>query len=275
MVAAGPRLRFAWQAQDTEPPGGAAARVVAAGPRLCFAWQAQDTEPPGRAAARVTIFYTPSFTHRFVTHHLSHTTLSHPFFHTQLSDYLSHMTSGSRSTPPLVAADNRVTLGFFTHKISPLRARTFGFAAFILWKFLGHSPRIDTVQGARTVFNKKMLEHYRKLKSPAKIQGLWNWALVSRGLRRAGIPIVSGTLSVEQKWSILKTMLPSQARRVSFDWWQMLADMTFLRLMYTHYHRGNLPSWTDNDSLLAQKLEGSGFMPTLETQKDFQFPERR
>ena len=39
-------LPFAWQAQYTEPPGGAAARVGAAGPRLPFAWQAQYTEPP-------------------------------------------------------------------------------------------------------------------------------------------------------------------------------------------------------------------------------------
>ena len=30
----------AWQAQYTEPPGGAAARVAAAGPRLPFSWQA-------------------------------------------------------------------------------------------------------------------------------------------------------------------------------------------------------------------------------------------
>ena len=84
-------LPFAWQAQYTEPPGGAAARVGAAGPQLAFAgavhraswkscgargrrwaaagfrvagavhraswlpfvWQAQYTEPPGGAAARV------------------------------------------------------------------------------------------------------------------------------------------------------------------------------------------------------------------------------
>ena len=76
----GPRLPFAWQAQYTEPPGRAAARVAACwgrgslsrsraqyteppdelrrawlplGPRLPFAWQAQYTEPPGRAAACV------------------------------------------------------------------------------------------------------------------------------------------------------------------------------------------------------------------------------
>ena len=71
----GPRLAAVWQAQYTEPPGGAAARVVAAwaaarrstqslleellragsplGPRLAAVWHAQYTEPPGGAAARV------------------------------------------------------------------------------------------------------------------------------------------------------------------------------------------------------------------------------
>ena len=38
----------------TEHPGGAAARVAAAGPRLPFVWQAQYTEPPGGAAHRAS-----------------------------------------------------------------------------------------------------------------------------------------------------------------------------------------------------------------------------
>ena len=50
-LIAGPRLPFAWQAQYTEPPGQAAARVAAAGPRLAVVWQAQYTETPGGAAA--------------------------------------------------------------------------------------------------------------------------------------------------------------------------------------------------------------------------------
>ena len=124
------RLPPAWQAQYTEPSGGAAARVAAAGPRLPFVWQAQYTEleeelrrawlPLGRGylscgrrstqslqyttllptnfdTPSVTpLCHTPSFTHKFVshhlsdtildtpilTHHLSHTTLSHTIFHT-------------------------------------------------------------------------------------------------------------------------------------------------------------------------------------------------
>ena len=50
----GPRLPFAWQAQYTGPPGGAAARVAAAGAAAAFCVAgAVYTEPPGRAAARV------------------------------------------------------------------------------------------------------------------------------------------------------------------------------------------------------------------------------
>ena len=53
LVVAGPRLAVVWQAQYTEPHGGAAARVVTTGPRLAVVWQVQYTEPPGGAAARV------------------------------------------------------------------------------------------------------------------------------------------------------------------------------------------------------------------------------
>jgi len=50
VVAAGQRLAVVWQARYTEPPGGAAARVVAAGRRLAVVWQAQYTEPSEKTA---------------------------------------------------------------------------------------------------------------------------------------------------------------------------------------------------------------------------------
>ena len=52
---AGPRLLCAWQAQYSEPPEGAAARIVAgwAAALLCVAWQAQYTEAPEGAGARI------------------------------------------------------------------------------------------------------------------------------------------------------------------------------------------------------------------------------
>jgi len=118
----GPRLPFAWQAQYTEPPGGAAARVVAAGAAAGFR--------VAGAVRRASIFltrsfshhfvthhfdtpsvtplcHTPSFTHHFVTHHLSHTTLSHTIFHTPLCH-----------TPSF-------THHFVTHHLSQFRAPSF------------------------------------------------------------------------------------------------------------------------------------------------------
>ena len=47
-----PRLPFAWQAQYTEPPGRAAARVAAAGAAAAFHVAGAVHRPPGRAAAR-------------------------------------------------------------------------------------------------------------------------------------------------------------------------------------------------------------------------------
>jgi len=47
VVAAGPRLAAVWQAQYTEPPGGAAARVAAAGPGKGTWAEAYRRVPPG------------------------------------------------------------------------------------------------------------------------------------------------------------------------------------------------------------------------------------
>jgi len=49
----GPRLPFAWQAQYTEHPNGAAARVGAAGAAAAFRVAGAVHDPPGGARARV------------------------------------------------------------------------------------------------------------------------------------------------------------------------------------------------------------------------------
>jgi len=66
-----------WEGQYTEPPGGAAARVVAAGPRLgCRVAHAVHRASWRRCWLPLTpslthhLCHTPSFTHNFVTHHL-------------------------------------------------------------------------------------------------------------------------------------------------------------------------------------------------------------
>ena len=105
VAAAGPRLPFVWQAQYTEPPGGAAARVAAAGGRLSCglleefwahhlshtifatrflshtAFTHYLSHPTlSRTILDTPLCHTPSFTHRFVAHHLSHTIFDTPSF---------------------------------------------------------------------------------------------------------------------------------------------------------------------------------------------------
>ena len=110
-LIAGPRLPFAWQAQYTEPPGQAAARVplgrgwLSCGRRSTQRLQEElrRASPPlgrgclscGRRSTQshledhfvTPLCHTPSFVHHLsltpsFTHHLSHTTLSHTIFHT-------------------------------------------------------------------------------------------------------------------------------------------------------------------------------------------------
>ncbi|CAJ1396544.1 unnamed protein product, partial [Effrenium voratum] len=71
---------------------------------------------------------------------------------------------------------------------------------------------VKMVPGATTVFTTKVREHYAKLSTALKIEGLWKWATVARGLHKAGVPVVSGTISVEQKWSHINSMLPQESR---------------------------------------------------------------
>ena len=107
----GPRLPFAWQAQCTEPPGGAASRVSAA----AFARQLPLIIHPSSRTTKHISFITcihhvsrtiltaqsplltshSSFTtHHYITSH-SHLSLSH--------DTLSHPNSSSLITAPLIS----------------------------------------------------------------------------------------------------------------------------------------------------------------------------
>ena len=106
----GPRLPFAWQAQYTEPPGRAAARVAAAGAAAAFgvagavhraSWTSCGARgrrwgrgclSRGRRSTQSLhiIFDTLSFSHQFVSHHLSHQ-LWHHLSHTNLSTLTHHI----------------------------------------------------------------------------------------------------------------------------------------------------------------------------------------
>ena len=111
------------------------------------------------------------------------------------------------------------------------------------------------VKGRRSVVTKKLQKHYRRALLWHRRQGLWRWRSVALGLHAAGIPVLSGTVSVEALWSCVKEFLPVQARRISLPWWDFLADMMFLRYNYRHFNHALLPGWTQGDSQLSQQVD--------------------
>ena len=111
------------------------------------------------------------------------------------------------------------------------------------------------VRGARVVITEKMRGHFKRLFKPLKLEGLWAWAEIARGLHSAGIPVLSGTNPVEQFWYILKSMLPPKGKRVTLRWFCILLDLAFLRHNHRLFTRGALPQWAEGDSLLGQRLE--------------------
>ena len=114
------------------------------------------------------------------------------------------------------------------------------------------------VRGLRSVFNKKVALHYRRLLKPLRQEGLWKWRLVALSLHRAGMPVHSGTIPVERLWASLKDMLPSAARFMTVEWFNTVAALAFLRYNYRHFHHRLLPSWTESDSLLAERIDNLG-----------------
>ena len=74
--------------------------------------------------------------------------------------------------------------------------------------------------------------------------------------QQAGMPVHSGTAAVERTWSLLQQMLPDNARRLSVHWFNFLSALAFLRMTYSHFNSKSLPSWTSDDSLLAQRVDG-------------------
>jgi hypothetical protein len=114
------------------------------------------------------------------------------------------------------------------------------------------------VRGLRSVFNKKVALHYKRLLKPLRQEGLWKWRLVALSLHRAGMPVHSGTIPVERLWASLKDMLPSAARFMTVEWFNTVAALAFLRYNYRHFHHRLLPSWTESDSLMAERIDNLG-----------------
>ena len=87
-----------------------------------------------------------------------------------------------------------------------------------------------------------------------KIEGLWEWRTVAASLHLAKIPVHSGTVPVERFWASLKEMLPSPARRISLEWFEIVANLAFLRYNYRLANHGTLRTFALRDSLIAQSI---------------------
>ena len=100
----------------------------------------------------------------------------------------------------------------------------------------------------------KVLNHYRLLLDPVRLEGLWNWRYAAMALRGAGIEMQTGTVCVERLWSRLLSMFPP-AFNMSSQWFDLLAKLAYFRHNYQHFHSQANPAWTEEDSMMAEHLE--------------------
>ena len=110
------------------------------------------------------------------------------------------------------------------------------------------------VSGVRVVISSKVKAHYTRLLKPLRIEGMMKWRELALATNAAGVPVQSGTVAVERLWTILVSMLPPQAKKISPRWFRILAMLLFVRYNFGHY-RASCPGLLDNDPLMAQRIE--------------------
>lgn len=102
----------------------------------------------------------------------------------------------------------------------------------------------------------KVRLHYKRLMKKNRLEGLWRWRKAALAMIAAGLDMHTGTVPVERLWSQVLNLFPSQARGISVEWFQLLANLAFLRVNFLHYNRGSLPPWCKGDSVLKHSLDG-------------------
>ncbi|CAE7917875.1 unnamed protein product, partial [Symbiodinium necroappetens] len=112
-----------------------------------------------------------------------------------------------------------------------------------------------TAVGPRSVLTQKVCLHYKRLKNKIRIQGLWHWRKVALQLHAAGLPIHSGTVSVERLWATAQLCFPPSARFIGEAWFQFVSQLAFLKINYSIFHRPSLPGWARTDAQLAEKVD--------------------
>ena len=50
-------------------------------------------------------------------------------------------------------------------------------------------------------------------------------------------------------------IFPRNERTMSLEWWELLADLGFLRFNYRHFNHASLPGWCRGHALLAERID--------------------
>ena len=108
----------------------------------------------------------------------------------------------------------------------------------------------------KTIWNNKVKIDSRRLRHPVKLEGPWRWRMVAQAIRVAGLPMQTGTVPVERVWASIRDMFLASARKMTNAWWQLLANLLFLRTNYLHFDHSCLPGWCEGDALLAERIDG-------------------
>ena len=81
------------------------------------------------------------------------------------------------------------------------------------------------------------------------------WRKCARALIKAEIAVHTGTVPVERMWSFLLDIFPKAARTITQEWFNLLAELAYLRINYRHFNHSSLPTWTEGDTLLAERID--------------------
>ncbi len=107
----------------------------------------------------------------------------------------------------------------------------------------------------RVAVTVEVKDHFRRANLHLSVAGLWRWRTAALAMHRAGIPMQSGTVSVERLWSGTEYMFPDAGRCIREEWFEFLADVSYMRYNYRHFNHSTLPTWCRNDSLLAERVD--------------------
>ena len=113
----------------------------------------------------------------------------------------------------------------------------------------------DHACGKASAWGDKVQKHYKKLVKRVRRKGLLGWRKCACALRTAGVNVHTGTVPVERMWSFLLDVFPKASRTITHEWFELLADLAYMRINYRHFNHSSLPGWTEGDSLLAQRID--------------------